>query len=154
VKDDKARKALTLQAGQIIAFAAAGLAPVSKAPHYRTVGGKRGQRRKRNSQLATRIKYIPGNMRLSIQALTKLRRSKYTYVGPNIDFSIRRKVYGTSQATTDAYYAAMWAGSAERFRKRVMERALAAKAPLVERFLITEIDRLVAQGGRQVGLIR
>jgi hypothetical protein len=154
VKDDKARKALTLQAGQLIALAASGLTPVSKAPHYRTLGGRRGKRRKRNSQLATRIKYIPGNLRYSVQALEKLRRSKYTYVGPSIDFAVRRKVYGSSPATADGYYAAIWAGSAERFRKRIMERALAAKAPLVEKFLITEIDRLVAQGGRQVGLIR
>ena len=154
IKDEKARKQITLKAATLIAFSASGLAPISSAPHYRTVGGRRGQRRKRNSQLNTRIKYLPGNLRNSIQALVKLRRSKYTYIGPAIDFAVRRRVYGSTPETSDGYYAAPLYGSAESFRKKVLERALAAKAPLVEKFIIGEIERLVAQGGRQVGLIR
>jgi hypothetical protein len=154
VKDDKVRKSLTLRAAALVAFSAQGLAPISSKPHYRTVGGSRGQRRRRNSQLQTRIKYLPGNLRNSIQALTVLRRSKYTYIGPLIDFGVRRKVYGATPQTADGYYAAPLYGSAAKFRREVLERALASQAPMIESFLLKEIKRLVDQGGRQAGFIR
>lgn len=153
VRDAKERKRIADEAAEtIVAPAASRKAPVSEKPHYRYVNVKEGQRRKRGTALNDRIKYIPGNLKLSMRLLKFLRKSQSAYVGPRIlEGRAKAKVYGRNRNNVDAYYARMVFRGAEIFRSRVMEPALAEKTPAVIQYIENEVDKLVQAGLQKNG---
>jgi len=120
--DKKTKKKILARATRPLVKAARTLAPKSTKPHYRYTSG-------------SRIKYNPGNLRRSIKRIL-LNKSTDVFVGPQ--FAKQRVMeYGGPGQPTDAYYAAMVFGSAQRFNAKVLAPALAATSSTI----ISEVEK-------------
>jgi hypothetical protein len=133
----KERRQILNRAARLVVKAARRRAPVSKKPHYRGKG-------------QDRITYNPGNLRRSIKRLP-LRRSPDAIVGPR---TRRKKVkeYGGPGQPVDPYYAHMIYGSAEAFRRRVMEPALQASETAALRIIRERSIAAIKKHARRRGI--
>lgn len=147
------RRKITDEAGFIIASKAQSIAPKSSKAHYRYIGVRKGKRRKRNTAGKSRIKYNPGNLRQSIDVLEKLKKSKITYVGPDIARVVRQKEYGPPKSQSDAYYAQMIYGSAKAFGDKIMVTAYLAVEPQVLSYIESRVSRNLRRGKALTGLL-
>ena len=115
----------------------------AKEVHYYYPGRTPGIRRARNSQLGSRVKIKPGNLRLSIQKLN-LKKTPRVFIGPKIKDKITAKTIGSYPANSDGFYAWMsqkTIRSAEDFRRTIMEPALSSTTARV----IAHLDRETAK---------
>lgn len=138
--------------------------PAKKGAHYWYTGREPGRRRKRNSALDQRIRVKPGNLRLSIQYLRKLKKTPFAVVGPNIKNSLvdkdgnpRPKNLGRGERNTSGHYAWMakkeYSG-AESFRKDIMEPALQQSTPAILAMISRETDKRIEQIKNQLSVFR
>lgn len=153
VRDADVRKRIADEVGErIVAPAAVRRAPISEKSHYRYVNVKKGQRRKRGTALNDRIKYFPGNLKLSIRLLKFLKRAQSANIGPRkLDGRAKAKSYGRNRNNVDAYYAQMVFKGYEEFRKRVMEPALLQQEGKAYAYIEREINKLVRRGLQKNG---
>jgi hypothetical protein len=156
IKDPAERKKVSDKAGQLVAAAASGLAPRSRKPHFRYRTAPKAVnslRAKRGSRENDRIQYLSGNLQLSIQVITRLRRAVRTVIGPKIASSkSNAKTYGKNKRNTDAYYAQFIYGSAVAFKQKIMETALQTQASRVKRLIERGALKLVRKGARNANL--
>jgi hypothetical protein len=153
ISDLDERRRINEKAAVTVQNAARALAPRSRKPHfvYKTPKTVTGQRAKRGSAKQFRVKYLPGNLALSIRVLN-LRRAINAVIGPRILTNARAKVYGRNDRNVNAFYAQMVYGSAKAFRDRVMAPALAAQTNRVKKIIEREVDKLKRQAAKKNGL--
>lgn len=130
----------------------------ANAAHYYYKNRTRGKRRPRNSALSDRVKIHPGNLRLSIQYLRKLRKTPFAVIGPNIKSRLGNlKNLGRTERNTSGFYAWMakktYSG-AESFRKDIMEPALQEATPKVVAYVARQTDKRVKQVKNQLSIFR
>lgn len=125
------RREALAPAGDLIAAAIAGRAPISDRPHYRY---KKGQ-----GKVAT---YFPGNLRRSIKRLP-LRKTRDVWVGPFLDKTSAGGIY-SSDSKTDGYYAHFVEyGTIRQPAQPFVDAGLATAAPIALRLAIDAMKKLI-----------
>lgn len=144
-KDQTWRKETMQNAAQFVAVAAQKRQTKSDGVHYYYKNRTKGKRRARGTAISDRVKIRPGNLRLSIQFLDKLKKTPFAVIGPKIKKRLGNlKNLGKSPANSSGFYAWMADKSytgADDFRRAVMEPALTQTAPKV----IAYVERKTAQ---------
>ena len=130
----------------------------ANAAHYYYKNRTPGKRRPRNSALTDRVKIHPGNLRLSIQHLRKLRKTPFAVVGPNIKSRLGNlKNLGRTERNTSGFYAWMaqrtYSG-AESFRKDIMEPALQEATPRILAYIDRQATKRIEQIKNQLSVFR
>lgn len=153
IQDEQERKRINQKAGQFVQGAARAKAPRSQRPHYvyNTPKLIKGERAKRGSAEKYRVKYLPGNLQLSIRVLS-LRRAIRAVIGPRILRSARAKVYGRNERNVNAFYAQMIYGSAKAFRDKIMVSAMLSQEARIRKYMSAEIDKLKRKSARKNNL--
>lgn len=132
------RKQTMRDAAQYVAVAAQKRQGKSDGVHYYYKNRQRGKRRPPGTALADRVKILPGNLKISIQYLEKLKKSPNAVIGPNIKGRLGNlKNLGRSPRNTSGFYAWMAQRTykgAEDFRRDIMEPALAETAPRIIKY--------------------
>lgn len=137
-------------AAQLVAVAAQKRQGKSDGVHYYYKNRQKGKRRPPGTALADRVKILPGNLKMSIQYLEKLKKSPNAVIGPNIKGRLGNlKNLGRSPRNTSGFYAWMaqriYKG-AEDFRRDIMEPALAETASRIIKYA----ERKIAQNLEKV----
>jgi hypothetical protein len=158
VQDPKERRRITDRAAKPIIERAASRAPKSKEAHFRYVSSpiklNKKLKSRRGAAKSLRIKYLPGNLRLSIRSLTHLRRRVFTVLGPKIKgrSGANAPIYGNNRRNVDAYYAQMIFGSAVEFRKRIMQSALNGSRAGVTNVVFREVRKVLEREKAKQGV--
>lgn len=152
------RKKAIIPAALLVQEAARRRQKDADALHYYYKGRTPGRRRPRNSAIQDRVKINPGNLRLSIQYLRRLRKTPFAVVGPNIKRRLGNlKTLGRSQRSASGFYAWMakreYSG-AESFRRDIMEPALQQVTPKILADVRGQTARRVEQIKNRLSVFR
>ena len=139
------RRKVTTNAAQVVAVKARKRAAKADSAHYWYKNRTKGKRRERGSAIADRVRILPGNLKLSIQHLEKLKRTPSAVIGPKIKQRLGNlKNLGRSASNSSGFYAWMsqrvYSG-ADDFRRDVMEPALIQSTPQI----ISDVERETAK---------
>ena len=145
MNDEDWRREVMRNAAQFVAVAAQKRQVKSDTVHYYYKNRVKGKRRSKGDAINDRVRILPGNLKLSIQHLEKLKKSPNAVIGPNIKGRLGNlKNLGRSPANTSGFYAWMAQRTykgAEDFRRDIMEPALAQTSSAV----VSYVTRKVAQ---------
>lgn len=154
IKDPNKRREAVKEGVSFVVAGARKRAPKSQKPHYLYTGVTKlisNIRASRGSVVDKRIKFYPGNLKLSIQHLERLRRTPDAIIGPKIVRNPRAKAYGRNERNTNAYYAQMVYGSAKAFRDRVMVPALLESESKVIAAVRRKAKEIIRTKAKRVG---
>lgn len=152
--DEEWRREVLKGSAEFVVEAARKRQKKSKAVHYYYRNRRPGRRRERGSAVGDRVKIRPGNLKMSIQHLRKLKKAPVAVIGPNIKKRLGNlKNLGRSPANTSGFYAWMaqkhYSG-AEDFRKDIMEPALTQTTSQVVAYMSKKITQRTTKTGRQL----